>query len=211
MDKVAKWGLIATVIGVIIAALALLRDVIGYEVRPDEANLKVATTTKQKEEVKLEEDKKQYTPEENDTQSCTFELLKGIEDSSEIELCVKLEGKYSEQFTNMLKQELETKIAKFMPNKSIALNTLRSTKSKINGKRYYFLLGDFNITFKSTKEVVPEIEQNNLITGSSNGGFSLSKASIKNRISDCPVFLNLAGIEKKEITNNLITSIFKNI
>jgi len=211
MDKAAKWGLITTVIGVIIAVLALLRDVADFKMQPNETNLTVATTTKQKEENKLEDDKKQYTPEENDIKSCTLELLKSIEDSSEIELCVKLEGKYSEQFTNMLKQELETKIAKFIPNKSITLNTLRSTKSKMNRKKYYFLLGDFNITFISTKEIAPEIGQNNLITGSLSGGFSLSKVSIKNRISDCPVFLNLAGVEKKEIANNLITSIFKNI
>lgn len=211
MDKVAKWGLITTVIGVIIAALALLRDVVDFKVQPDETNPTVATTTKQIEEDKSIEDRKQNTPEENNIQSCTLEILKGVEDSSEIELSVKLEGKHSEQFTSMLKKELENKIARFMPDKSITLNTSGSSKAKSREKKYYFLLGNFNVTFKSTAEVAPEIGQNNLITGSSTGGFVLCKASIKNRISNCPVFLNLAGIEKKEITNNLITSIFKNI
>ncbi|MBK8482975.1 MAG: hypothetical protein IPO86_00480 [Saprospiraceae bacterium] len=211
MDNAAKWGLIATLIGVIIAVLALLRDLVDFKVQPYDTNPIVATTTKQIEKDTSREDRKQHAPEENNIQSCTFELLKGLEDSSEIELSVKLEGKHSDQFTSMLKQELENKIARYIPDKSITLNTSGSAKSKASDKKYYFLLGNFNVTFKSTAEVAPEIGQINLITGSSTGGFVLYKASIKNRISNCPVFLNLAGIDKKEITNNLITSIFKNI
>ncbi len=208
MDKIAKWGFIATVISVIIGALALFRDVTDYQVqiKPDESNPQTTTLTKQ-----IDEDKSQYKPNEDNNQSCTFELLKGVEDSSEVELCVKLESKYSESFTNKLKQELETKIVKFMPNKSITFSLFRNDKSKINKKRYYYLIGDFNITFKSTNEIAPEIGQHNLITGSSSGDFNLSQGSAKNRISDCQIFLNLAGTEKKEIINNLITSIFRNI